>query len=132
MSAPAEQTVAPARRARGRGRPLTRWAFAGVVVLSLVVLFSPGSDVPTGLPINDKVVHATLFAALAFTGWWAGVRVRSLVLGLAAYAVGSEILQAVLPIRRDGDYRDALADLLGVALGLVIAVGVRRVHRRRG
>ena len=88
MSAPAEQAVAP-RRTHGRGRPLTRWAFAVVVVLSLVVLFSPGSDVPTGLPINDKVVHGTLFAALAFTGWWAALRVRLLAFGLAAYAVAS-------------------------------------------
>jgi VanZ family protein len=59
-------------------------------------------------------VHAGLFAALAVTtrlrfgrGLWAVV----------AYAAVSEVLQAVLPISRDGDVLDAAADVAGALLG---------------
>jgi VanZ family protein len=93
-------------------------AFAAVVVLSLVVLFSPASDVPSGIPISDKLVHFLLFAALAVTGRVAGLPPVRLVVGLVAYAGISEVLQSTLPIGRDGDVRDALADSLGVLVGV--------------
>jgi VanZ family protein len=105
---------------------LRRVPFALVVVLSLVVLFSPASQVPSGIQINDKVVHASLFLALAATGIVARLPVRALALGLVVYAGVSEVLQAVLPIDRDGSAWDALADVLGVALGLTAALVVRR------
>lgn len=99
----------------------SRLAFAVTVAVSFVVLFSPASAVPGGLPVNDKVVHAALFAALALTGRLAGLPVAPLAAGLVLYAGVSEVLQVVLPIARDGDWRDALADTTGVALGLVLA-----------
>ena len=47
--------------------------------------------------------------------------------GLVLYAGVSEVLQAVLPIDRDGSVFDALADVLGVAAGLAaMALVVRR------
>ncbi len=111
-------------------------AFAGFLVLSLVVLFSPGSDVPSGLPISDKVVHFLLFAALGAAGLLAGVPPVPLLVSLVAYAGVSEVLQNVLPIDRDGDVLDALADSLGVLTGLAAGVGVlslaERANRRVG
>ena len=96
-----------------------RTPFALVALLSLWMLFSPGSTVPSGPPYSDKVVHALLFAALAFTGLRAGVRPVVLLVGLVDYAAGSEVLQSVLPIHRDGDPADAAVDLLGLAAGLL-------------
>jgi len=104
---------------------LSRTPFVVVVLLSLWVLFSPGSTVPSGPPYSDKVVHALLFAALAITGLWAGFRPLALVVGLAGYAVASEVLQSVLPIHRDGDLADAAVDILGV-VGGTLAVLRRR------
>ena len=101
-------------------------AFVLVVLLSLVVLFSPGSEVPTGLPVDDKVVHATLFAALAVTGLLARLPLVPLALGLVVYAAASEVLQATLPIHRDGDVGDGLADVLGAVVGLALVLAVRR------
>lgn len=109
---------------------LSRLAFAAVVLVSLVVLFSPGSNVPTGMPVNDKVVHFLLFAALATTGRRAGVSLVVLAPALVAYAGVSELLQTLLPIDRDGDWRDALADSLGVSAGLGVVALVTRVNRR--
>jgi VanZ family protein len=103
-----------------------RVAFAGVVALSLVVLFSPTSG-PSGIAVSDKLIHFLLFAALAVTGRLAGVPTLQLAIGLAGYAGLSEVLQAVLPIDRDGDVRDAVADVLGVLAGLTLVfVATRR------
>ena len=59
------------------------------------------------MPGLDKVIHAALFALLAVTTRRRYGRGLGLVLG---YAGLSEVLQAVLPIHRDGDVLDFLAD----------------------
>ncbi|MHA6795265.1 VanZ family protein [Pseudonocardia bannensis] len=90
---------------------------------SAVVLFTPASGVPSAPPGVDKLIHLLVFAALAGTGRWAGLPLRPLAVALVAYAAGSEMLQAVLPIGRSGDVLDALVDVAGIALGLgVLAV----------
>jgi len=101
------------------------------VVLSLVMLFSPASGVPGGFPLNDKLVHFLLFATLAVTGRMAGLNVVPLAFGLVAYAGVSELLQSALPIDRDGDLRDALADVLGALSGLG-GIALARRNRRVG
>lgn len=99
-----------------------RSLFAAVVLISLVVLFAPGSDVPSGFPYSDKLVHLALFGALAVSGVRADVPWRPLAIGLVVYAAGSEVLQAALPIGRDGDVWDFVADSAGTALGLLLVV----------
>jgi len=107
-------------------RRVWRAAFAAVVALSLVMLFSPTTG-PSGISVSDKLIHFLLFASLAVTGRLAGVPVVQLGIGLAGYAGASELLQSALPIERDGDVRDALADVLGVASGLVlVSLATRR------
>lgn len=96
---------------------LLRIPFAVVALISLVVLFTPASGVPTTPPGTDKAIHLALFAALGATGVLAGFRTRPLLLGLACYAGVSEVLQAVLPLGRDGGVLDAAVDLLGGAGG---------------
>jgi VanZ family protein len=102
--------------------------FAVAVALSLVVLFTPESGVPTAPPGTDKVVHLLLFALLAATGRWAGIRWGWMLAALVVYAGVSEILQATLPIGRDGDVVDALVDVTGAVLGLA---GCALLARRR-
>jgi VanZ family protein len=92
-----------------------------VVVASLVVLFNPASATPAVWPRMDKLVHLALFAALALTGRRAGLPPVGLTVGLVVYAGLSEVLQGVLPLGRTADPLDALTDVLGVAVGLVVA-----------
>lgn len=98
--------------------------FWGVFALSLVGFLTPGPDLPRVPDISDKIEHAAIFAMLALTGRLARYRVRALLPALAAYAVVSEILQAVLPIRRDGDWHDVVADLTGAVLALLLVRAV--------
>ncbi|MGF7124603.1 MULTISPECIES: VanZ family protein [unclassified Rhodococcus (in: high G+C Gram-positive bacteria)] len=94
-------------------------AIATVVVL--VMLFSPGSTVPSGPENSDKVTHALMFTALALTSRYARIGVAWTAAWLLAFAAVSEVLQGLLPIQRSGSVWDAAADAVGIALGLVLA-----------
>ncbi|MGW0175131.1 VanZ family protein [Rhodococcus sp. NPDC003322] len=103
--------------------------FFVVLVITLVMLFSPGSTVPSGPPNSDKVTHLLMFLALAVAARYAGFRAGWVLLGGALYAAVSEALQALLPIHRSGSIWDWLADVVGVAVGLALVWWV--AHRRR-
>jgi hypothetical protein len=100
--------------------PLSRGAFAVVILLSFAVLFAPGSDVPPAPFGVDKLIHGGLFLALAFSGRWAGVRHRVLAVLLPLYAAASELIQSVPGLHRDATLGDWLADVVGVLLGLLL------------
>lgn len=103
--------------------------FVIAALLSVVVLFTPESGVPSSPPGTDKVIHTLLFALLAYTGLYAKIS-RVLPL-LVVYAAVSEVLQELItPLHRSGDVLDALVDVLGIGLGWAIASAVRK--RRRG
>ncbi|MCW2699949.1 MAG: VanZ family protein [Blastococcus sp.] len=105
---------------------LARGVFAVVVLVSLAVLFAPASDVPAAPPGVDKVVHASLFLALALSGRWAGVRLAPLVVLLGTYAAGSEVVQGLTPLNRTASVADWLADMAGVLVGSTLWDLLRR------
>jgi VanZ family protein len=111
-------------------RLLSQGPFAAAVLFSLVVLFTPGPATPSVHPGVDKFIHLGLFAVLALTGRRAGLPPVGLACGLVAYAAVSEVLQAVLPIGRDGEVLDAVADSVGVSLAL-LATQLRAARRPR-
>lgn len=104
--------------------------FVVTALASLAVLFTPASGVPSGFPGSDKLVHLAVFAALALTGRIADLPRGALLTGLLAHAVGSEVLQGLLPLGRAADPRDALADVVGIAAGWASArlLSARFVH----
>ncbi|MBA8825835.1 hypothetical protein FHX42_003201 [Saccharopolyspora lacisalsi] len=111
------------------------WArapFIIVLAISLVILFTPASGVPTAPPGTDKVVHLLLFALLAVTGGVGRLPLGGLSVGLLCYAATSEALQAILPLNRSGDVLDATVDALGAAAGLLVVFLLpsrRRIRR---
>ena len=98
---------------------LSRGVFAVVVLVSFAVLFAPADDVPTAPPGVDKLVHLLLFAALAVSGRWAGVRSGVLAVGLLVYAAVSEVVQGVSALERSASLADWAADAVGVLAGLL-------------
>ncbi|MGI8696203.1 MAG: nitroreductase/quinone reductase family protein [Mycobacteriales bacterium] len=113
-------------------RVVARWLpLAGAVAGSSLVLYLPGSDVPSSPAGSDKVVHVATFGVLALAGAWAGLRRLPLGIALVGYAALSEVLQAILPINRDGDWHDWLADSVGVlgSLAAVRVVNLRSLRR---
>jgi VanZ family protein len=96
-------------------------ALAATVMLSLYVLFWPTQGGPALFAGSDKVVHLGLFALLAGTARWRFARTWAVPGVVAVYAAISEVVQAVLLPARSGDLLDLLADLLGVAVGWLVA-----------
>ncbi|MFE4501285.1 VanZ family protein [Rhodococcus sp. NPDC056743] len=107
------------------------WPLAIAVVIALIMLFSPGSTVPSGPENSDKVTHTVMFVVLAMTSLYARIPWWLTALWLIAFAAISEVLQGVLPISRSGSVWDAAADLAGIAIGIGIAAvaGYRRRAR---
>ncbi|MFD1814184.1 VanZ family protein [Rhodococcus gannanensis] len=99
--------------------------FLVVFAVTLVMLFSPGSTVPSGPPNSDKVTHLLMFVALVVAARFAGFRTRWVLLGALVYAAVSEVLQAILPIQRSGSLWDWAADAVGVIVGLGLVAAWR-------
>ena len=109
---------------------LSRGVFAVAVLVSLAVLFAPADDVPAAPPGLDKVVHLVLFAALAASGRWAGIRARVLAALLLVYAAVSEVVQGLTPLERSASVADWVADAVGVLAGLLAWAALERRSRR--
>jgi ABC-type uncharacterized transport system YnjBCD permease subunit len=109
---------------------LSRGVFAVAVLVSLAVLFAPGPAVPSAPAGVDKVVHVTLFAALALTGRWAGIGRTVLAALLPVYAAGSELLQEIPALQRDASLGDLVADVAGVLGGLLLWFLLTRAGER--
>jgi hypothetical protein len=109
---------------------LSRGVFAVAVLVSLAVLFAPGPAVPSAPAGVDKVVHVSLFAALALTGRWAGIRRGVLATLLPLYAAASELLQELPALQRDATLGDVVADVCGALGGLLLWGLVARVRER--
>ncbi|WP_232547802.1 hypothetical protein [Propioniciclava soli] len=97
-----------------------RWAVAvlAVVAQTLALYWPDPVEAPDGLalPHADKVVHVGIFLLAT----WALLRVLPAwgALGLmAVQVVASELVQGALLPHRSADVWDAVADLVGIALG---------------
>ena len=81
--------------------------------------------------VNDVLIHCSVYTVFSLTclsllrrrtdSW-----VRFVVFGLLfTHAIGTEVLQTLIP-RRTGDPLDAFANLVGIAVGTVIASRIMR------
>lgn len=96
------------------------WTLAILAACSI-----PGSDLPDpGIPSLDKAVHLGIFFGFGIL-WMRALdgRVRRragwVLAGGFAYAVFTEFWQGWLPFDRSPDPADALANALGVVLGVL-------------
>ncbi len=137
MSGPGEGAVVAAvgadansRRPHPAGRAGLLVLLALAVAVQLVVLYAPEGGGPPLFPNADKVVHVVVFLVPVALALLAGFRRSVVVLVFAGQAVLSEVVQGLLLPHRSGDVLDVVADLTGVALGVLVAVAVGRVLGR--
>ena len=107
---------------------LRRLAFGAALAVTTVLMLVPS---PGTASSNDKVDHVLVFATLTLLGAWAMVPTRWLVPGLIAYAALTELLQAAATEVRHGDLLDVAADLVGIAVGVLIAGLIVRYNKAR-
>lgn len=107
-------------------KPLRRpWMWLGLWLLAIAAVIGaclmPGADLPP-MPRNiDKIEHALAFFVLAASAvqlFSPGRALLGAAAGLVLMGVGIEFAQAAFTVDRSGDPMDALADTIGVLLGL--------------
>jgi VanZ family protein len=100
------------------------WRVASIVLVAAVVYASlrpvgPGPD----LGHLDKLGHFLAYAVLG--AWFGGLAPRNgygrVALALAVLGLVLEVLQQVMGLGRTGDPNDMVANLAGIAAGLVLA-----------
>ena len=125
--------VAPATSSPGGriGRPVAVVLLVLSVAVQLVVLYSPEGGGPALFPNADKVVHLLVFLVPVALAVVAGFRRWVVAAVFAVQAVLSEVVQGTLLPHRSGDVLDAVADLTGVALGLLVGTLVLRLLAAR-
>ena len=98
-------------------------------VLTVAMLW-PIDQPPPAPDGTDKVVHLITFAALAFPLARTG-RVGLIPVFVGASAFGG-IIELIQPsFGRSADMQDWIADIAGVALGIVMALLYRRLRKDR-
>lgn len=108
-------------------RPLRLGIFVAAVAVILYMTLAPREDVPGSDAIWDKAAHSIAFGLLAIVGLLMSTHRRWLVaLSVVGLGIGIELAQAVMPYGRQGDWRDALADIIGVVLGVILWAIARR------
>jgi VanZ family protein len=104
-------------------RPLRLGLYGLVTGVVLYICLAPSADVPGSNLIWDKAAHSLTWAILTGVGLvLAPQRPRAIPLFTLALGAAIEMAQAAMPYGRQGDWRDFLADSLGVALVMLVAV----------
>ncbi|MEO8015758.1 MAG: VanZ family protein [Polaromonas sp.] len=112
--------------------PLLAWRLAfGACVLAVLVLALVPTDVPIPSTGWDKSNHLLAFSVMALLGMRAFPgRTMAVLAGLLAYGILIEVLQSFTP-SRSADWRDVVADAVGLALGWAVVQLARLVIRLR-
>ena len=101
-----------------------------VTTVLTVAMLWPINQLPPAPDGTDKIVHLIAFAALAFplarTGRFGLVPV---FVGASAFGGLIELIQPTFG--RSADMQDWIADIVGVGLGIVLALIYRRLRKHR-
>lgn len=112
--------------------PIRIGLFAVACAVVAWLSLSPSETLPQGLTFWDKAEHALAYLGLALLGAFAfPTRLGRLAVGLLIGGIGVEILQSTMGLGRQGDALDALANSVGIAVGLSMALAARAVQRGR-
>ncbi|CAN1562066.1 VanZ-like [Caulobacteraceae bacterium] len=107
-------------------RPLRITAFAVACGVIGWLSLAPTTTIPGLFTLWDKIEHAVAYLGLALIGAYAfPQRLTRVATGLFLGGVGVEILQSTMGLGRQGDPADALANTIGIATGLLLALVIR-------
>lgn len=118
-------------------RPAGGWLrLLGWVLLALALgaqvygLYAPTVPGPGGTPGLDKVGHLLAFGVPTFLAWLLGA--RWVVLLLLVHALAAEPLQHALAPNRVAEVGDAVANVVGVTVGVLAARPAARWRHDEG
>ncbi|MCF8503649.1 MAG: hypothetical protein K9G59_01935 [Caulobacter sp.] len=104
------------------------FALACGVIGALSVV--PTATIPGMFSLWDKIEHAGAYFGLTLLGAYAFPhRLVRLAISLLLGGIGVEVLQATMAFGRQGDPADALANTIGIVVGLLLALAIRERNR---
>ena len=110
-------------------RPLRIAAFIAACCIIAWLSLEPTTALPK-VSLSDKIEHLIAYFGLAVIGAYAfPPHLKRLAIGLFLGGVGVEVLQALMGLGRQGDPLDALANTIGITLGLLATLAVRELIR---
>lgn len=106
-------------------RLLLQLLYFSLLGLILFLALSPDVSVMAGSE-NDKVNHFAAFITLALFArlLWPRTHILLPFLWLTALGAGIEILQGVMGLGREADFRDLAVNVAATAAGLMLAQGL--------
>jgi VanZ family protein len=102
------------------------WIALSVILVAAVTYGSLQPDFGPDVPANfDKVEHFSAYLGLSlwFTGLFARSRYWVVAVALVAFGLAIEAAQDAMQLGRSAEALDMVANVLGVACGLAIALG---------
>ncbi len=117
-------------------RGLLWWRALAWVALAAVFTSTHWPRLQLDLPMqgSDKVLHAVAFMALALV-WWPTGFIRSVplfTLAAAAWSILDEVSQALPGIHRHAGVPDAVANLCGISIAVMVIIALRDDPSARG
>lgn len=109
-------------------RPLRLALFAACVAVVLWFSLAPPNTLPGIENFWDKAEHASAYLGLTLVGLVLFGPSIPLVAGIWLLGIGVEFLQAAMPFDRTGDWRDALANTVGVLAAVAVGWAARRLR----
>lgn len=112
-----------------------RRILTGLIAAGLTVAMLWPVDVPQAVPTGtDKLVHLLAFGLLVLPAALSphvprGLLFGGLFIGAAAFGGAIELIQP--HFGRSADFNDWVADMAGAALGLMVALVIRRIRAGR-
>lgn len=106
-------------------RPIRIVLFVIACGIILWLSLAPSDAIPQ-VSLWDKIKHASAYLVLTVVAGYAFPnRLRWVVIVLFCFGVGVEVLQANMDLGRDGDALDALANSIGIAVGILLTFAIR-------
>ncbi|MGH8187290.1 MAG: VanZ family protein [Steroidobacteraceae bacterium] len=95
-----------------------------LVFLATIASIVPLRNVPKPPGVTDKMEHAVAYGLLAI--WFAGIypRSRYVMIGIGLFLMGIAIewAQSAMQLGRESDFRDVVANSIGIVAGLTLAL----------
>ncbi|MDO9432480.1 MAG: VanZ family protein [Phenylobacterium sp.] len=112
-------------------RPIRVAVFLAAVTVILYLTLAPNQDVPGSGMIWDKAAHSIAYGLLTLVGLFMSTHRRWMVVAAVwSLGIGVEIAQGLMGFGRQGDWRDALANTIGIVLAYVLWAIARRFKPR--
>lgn len=100
-------------------------------ITTIVLTLMPSRDIPQTFIFWDKAQHTLAFFLLMLTGSIAYAKKPHWVLiGLVCYGASIEVMQKYFTTTRSGDVYDLVADTVGILLGWLCFLIVRKKNRQ--